>query len=461
MTELQQFANTDTVKRALRAGGLRDGIDAKADLITRAASQLAAEGTVGEGRAYFVPGRIEVLGKHTDYCGGRSLVATVERGICMVAAPRTDGRVRIRSLDLEDKVDFGWDPELQVPSQGWSNYPMTVARRLARNFPQACRRGADIAFGGDLPQASGMSSSSALVIASYRALADIEEVEQTPEFTAEIGDPLALAEYLGTHENGQSYGGLAGDRGVGTFGGSEDHTAILCSQPDTLGQFRYCPTKFEANAAMPQGWLFALGVSGVVAEKTGAAQVLYNRASLQARTLVDAWNAAGEGDQVYLAPILASAGDAPQRLRQAITDGHGEFTADELELRLSHFETEDALIEPAATALAAADLDTFSTWVARSQQWTEKVLGNQVPETVMLADTARDFGAAAASAFGAGFGGCVWALVCAGEAADFLQRWSNGYHARFPNHVSKSNFFTSPAGPAAFILNLSTESAGV
>ena len=79
----------------------------------------------------------------------------------------------------------------------------------------------------------------------------------------------------------------------------------------------------------------------------------------------------------------------------------------------------------------------------------------------MLADTARDFGAAAASAFGAGFGGCVWALVCAGEAADFLQRWSNRYHARFPNHVSKSRFFTSPAGPAAFILNLSTESAGV
>ncbi|MFP6644278.1 MAG: galactokinase family protein [Candidatus Latescibacterota bacterium] len=453
MKQLGQFASPESVAAALRAGGLRDGIDTKANLFTRAANRLLAAGGSRAARAYFVPGRIEVLGKHTDYCGGRSLVAAVERGICLVAAPRDDGQVHIHALDADDSVWFGWDPDLDVPVGRWTNYPMTVARRLARNFPDTCRRGADIAFAGDLPQASGLSSSSALVVATYRALADVEGVEETAAFTAEVGDELSLAEYLGTHENGQSYGTLTGDRGVGTFGGSEDHTAILCSQPDALGQFGYCPTRFEARVPVPEGWVFALGVSGVVAEKTGAAQVLYNRASLSVRSLVDAWNAAGEGDQVYLARILASSPDAPSRLRAAVAAGYGDFTAAELEQRLSHFEAEDALIDSAAKALAVGDLDAFGESVARSQEWTESMLGNQVPETILLAQAARHHGAAAASAFGAGFGGCVWALVRSDGAADFLQAWAGAFHGRFPSRIGASHFFTSPAGPAAFELN--------
>jgi galactokinase len=204
---------------------------------------------------------------------------------------------------------------------------------------------------------------------------------------------------------------------------------------------------------VPEGWVFALGVSGVVAEKTGAAQVLYNRASLSVRSLVDAWNAAGEGDQVYLARILASSPDAPSRLRAAVAAGYGDFTAAELEQRLSHFEAEDALIDSAAKALAVGDLDAFGESVARSQEWTESMLGNQVPETILLAQAARHHGAAAASAFGAGFGGCVWALVRSDGAADFLQAWAGAFHGRFPRRIGASHFFTSPAGPAAFELN--------
>ncbi len=450
MNDLAALCRSAAVAEALRAAGLRDGIEAKAGLFERAARQLHTDGATGPARAYFVPGRIEVLGKHTDYCGGGSLVAAVERGICIVATPRTDGQVHIRGLDVDDAVCFAWDADLAVPVGDWKNYPMTVARRLARNFPDCCRLGADIAFGSDLPQASGMSSSSALVIATYRALADIEGIAEAEAFSAEIADTLSLAEYLGTHENGQSYGQLAGDLGVGTFGGSEDHTAILCSQPDMLGQFRYCPTRFERHVAVPEGWVFALGVSGVVAEKTGAAQQLYNRASLRVRSLVEAWRAAGEGGQVYLAQILASAADAPQRLRAATASGHGGFSAEELHLRLRHFEMEDALLDEAATALAAGDLPSFGHAVARSQQYTASMLGNQVPETILLAQAAGEHGAAAASAFGAGFGGCVWALVPAASSSQFLQAWSAAYHGEFPERAAASRFFTSPAGPAAF-----------
>lgn len=453
MTDLQSLTNPAGVAQVLRQEGLRDGIDAKTELFCRAAKHLQDRGVRGTARAYFVPGRIEVLGKHTDYCGGRSLVAAVERGICMVASPRTDGQLRLHALDLEDQVKFRWDRELDVPSEGWQNYPMTVARRLARNFADSCRKGADIAFAGDLPLASGMSSSSALVIATYLCLAEIEGVHETAVFRAEIDGVLSLAEYLGTNENGQSYGALAGDRGVGTFGGSEDHTAILSSRADQLGQFSYCPTVRERHVALPEGWIFALGVSGVVAEKTGAAQILYNRASFRARSLVEAWNRAGEGEQVYLADILASTPKAGARLRELINHGYGDFSGEELTLRLSHFEAEDGLIDTAVSALADGNLSAFGDAVDHSQEWTDTMLGNQVPETVHLARSARAQGAAAASAFGAGFGGCVWALVEAQGAEGFLQQWAAAYRSRFPDRSAQARFFTSHAGPAAFPLH--------
>jgi galactokinase len=440
------------VVEALRHGGLRDGLEAKADLVVRADAELSRLGAQAARRAWFVPGRIEVLGKHTDYCGGRSLVAAVERGITVVAAPRSDGRLRFVGLDVDDVVEVGWDADLEVPDSGWRNYPLTVARRLARNFPDQCRRGADVAIAADLPPAAGMSSSSALIIAVYQALAAIEQIERSDRFRAHVADTLSLAEYLGTHENGQSYGDLAGDRGVGTFGGSEDHTAILCSDADGLGLFRYCPTRFERRVRVPPGWVFALGVSGVVAEKTGAAQHLYNRASLRVRALVDAWRAAGYGDQTYLAQVLASAPDAGQRLRGCIAEGFGGFDGAELATRLQHFEREETYIDAACAALERSDLDGFGGQVARSQADSHELLGNQVPETIFLAESAQAAGAPAASAFGAGFGGCVWALVPQDGADEVLERWSALYHARFPERQEASRFFLSPAGPAAFEL---------
>ncbi len=123
----------------------------------------------------FVPGRIEVLGKHTDYCGGRSLVCAADRGFCVLAFPRDDALVRITDVVAGESREFEFSPELLPPLGDWANYPMTVARRLARNFPGKLR-GAEIAFASDLPPAAGMSSSSALIIACFLALARINDL---------------------------------------------------------------------------------------------------------------------------------------------------------------------------------------------------------------------------------------------------------------------------------------------
>ena len=117
--------------------------------------------------------------------------------------------------------------------------------------------------------------------------------------------------------------------------------------------------------------------------------------------------------------------------------------------RLDHFLAENERIIPAAArALAEGAIDEFGRCVDQSQQNAEELLENQIPPTIYLARSARQCGAAAASAFGAGFGGSVWALMPAAAAADFLAEWERRYRGEFPAEAPRCHFFLSGAGPA-------------
>ena len=442
----------------LAVEGLSDqAAQRKAELFAKAAISLP--GPVDEDRqsyvtAFFVPGRIEVLGKHTDYAGGRSMVAPAEQGFCLIAWPRNDDQVTVTDAASGESVAFKMHPDLVSRSGHWSNYPMTVARRVARNFPLATL-GADIAFASDLPPAAGMSSSSAMIVAVFFALAHangLDSLLAPPDHRELFKNPMTLAGYLACIENGQSYGALEGDRGVGTFGGSEDHTAILCAKPGRISQYAYCPVEFEQAIPVPKGYTFAIGVSGVVAEKTGAALEKYNRASRLASAVAELWRRETGREDPHLAAALGSYPYAPEQLKKFVeTVRHDEFEPAALSARLEHFMIESGDIVPkAGRALIEGDLRRFGRLVDRSQQAAERLLGNQVPETVYLAAAARQNGAIAASAFGAGFGGSVWAMVEVPKADSFLTAWAEAYRKEFPQNAESSTFFLTAAGPPAF-----------
>ena len=451
------FTDRGSLAKLLVATGL--GMSAsrsKADLFAKAASQLARIDSAGRSArpaGLFVPGRIEVMGKHTDYAGGHSMVAAAGRGLCLVVSPRHDSRIVVSDVGFDDTIEFNLDPEL-VPQAGhWSNYPMTVARRMVRNFPEA-DRGANIAIGSDLPPAAGMSSSSAVIVAMSLALARVNDLWTLPEFRENVKDLVDLAGYLAVIENGQTFGTLQGDRGVGTFGGSEDHTAILCSRPNEVSQYSYCPLRFQRTLPMPGGYTFAVGASGVVAEKTGAAMEKYNQASRLAARCAELWRTETGRDEPHLAAIVDSSTGAAEQMRQIIRDSAvsaPDMPPDALLDRFEHFHAENEELLPAVgRALAQGDLDAFGRFTDRSQHQAEHLLGNQIPETAYLAKTARENGAAGSNAFGAGFGGSVWALVEDTRIDDFLTAWREAYLARFPQHAKASLFFTTAAGPAAF-----------
>ena len=93
-------------------------------------------------------------------------------------------------------------------------------------------------------------------------------------------------------------------------------------------------------------------------------------------------------------------------------------------------------------------VEEFGRLVDESQSGAEQGLRNQVPETIALQRSARELGAHAASGFGAGFGGSVWALVPTGGAEEFGQRWLAAYRASHPERSGATASVTRPGGAA-------------
>jgi galactokinase len=392
----------------------------------------------------FVPGRIELFGKHTDYAGGRSLVCAVDRGFHLLACPHRGAQLRLIDAISGELREF---PIGDVPadSSDWSIYPATAARRMALNFPGP-HRGAQIIFASDLPAAAGLGSSSALVVATWIALAEINRLSAHPHYTSNITNAHELAEYLACVESGVSYKSLAGDLGVGTIGGSQDHTAILCCQEGTFSQFAYRPVRLERKVPLPSTCTLVVGVSGVTAQKTGAAKDRYNRSVKLAGQVLQIWNdAAGRADST-LAGAVHGAPDAPQRMRQSIE--HSTMLLDRFEQFL---EESEQIVPAAAEALREADFARLGFLAARSQELAEQRLGNQIEQTKDLARMARSCGAVAASAFGAGFGGSVWAIVPVERADEFLVRWQQAYLLKHPELRPAARFFLTPAGRSASV----------
>ena len=441
-------------ERLLLAGLSEEEVARKSRLFARASAALGKRQTL----RLWVPGRIEFLGKHTDYAGGRSLICTVERGFAVVAAPRDDRIIRLTDAVTSNHIEIELSSSLPAAEGSWTNYAITVARRIARNFPGPLR-GADIAFASDLPPAAGLSSSSALVVATFLAIADLNAISAHEEYKRSLPHAEDLAGYLGAVESGAPFGALAGDRGVGTFSGSQDHTAILLSRAGSLVQYSFAPVRFERTVPLPADHVFVIGASGVLAEKTGAALELYNDQARRVHALLARWRVATGRDDATLSAALASSTNGFDRLRTIVRDPViAASTADgyepvDLASRLDQFAAESLEIIPAAgDALESGDLQTLGDLVDRSQRGAELLLGNQVPETFHLARSARSLGATAASAFGAGFGGSVWALVRKDEAHRFVQCWQENYEARFPEPAERASFFVTAAGPAAMRL---------
>jgi galactokinase len=289
---------------------------------------------------------------------------------------------------------------------------------------------------------------------TFFALAVPNGLMQSERFTAQIGSRLDLAMYLACAENGQTFRALAGRQGVGTFGGSEDHTQILNAQPGVLSLYQFCPTLLERECPFPSDLSLVVAYSGVEAAKTGSAMEQYNRAARRAQAAVQFHNQAF-GTSFQLLRDLADAfgADGARRLQDPGSELAASPRLAELDLpgRFRQFFEEDRRLIPAAVeALERRDYTRLGELIDESHALSRVHLRNIVPEIDALQATARQLGAVAASGFGAGFGGSAFAIVPKGTEELFNQAWQEAYSQRFPQRAAAAQFFqTAVSGRAA------------
>ncbi len=128
-----------------------------------------------EPRVFRAPGRVNLIGEHTDYNGGFVLPMAIDRETVVAAAPREDRRVRLFSLNVEGSFEFDLDAPGEKQRGIWLDYVEGVARALEAGGLRL--GGADLAVASDVPVGSGLSSSAALEVSTGLALASVSGLE--------------------------------------------------------------------------------------------------------------------------------------------------------------------------------------------------------------------------------------------------------------------------------------------
>ena len=148
-------------------------------MIDRAALRRAFEdlygGESGAPRLFRAPGRVNLIGEHTDYNEGFVLPMAIDRETCVAARARDDRRVRIYSLNVDERAEFDLDAPGERERGIWLDYVEGVAHALERRGVRL--GGADLAISSDVPVGAGLSSSAALEVSSGLALASVSGVE--------------------------------------------------------------------------------------------------------------------------------------------------------------------------------------------------------------------------------------------------------------------------------------------
>jgi galactokinase len=403
----------------------------------------------------YVPGRVEILGKHTDYAGGRSITAAVERGFVFAASPRSDSKVNVYDISRVRKTSFKLEKGL-IPEEGhWTNYLVKVARRLIFNFGSELN-GADIAFASDLPSTSGLSSSSVLVTGFFLSFAHVSGIFKKYNFISNIKDTFNLASYISAIENGFDFGTLYGEKGAGNFGSSQDQIAFLCSNKGFFSQYSYCPVKLERQIPLPEGYVLGIATSGMKAQKKVNAKEKYNSLIMQASVLVNIWNNQHGTAFSTLNELVSQAGAELVKLTlPAMIESSRKkagFKTAQLMKRFEHFIKESNEIVPlAGEALLKGDIDSFARLSDESERISGTYFDNSTSEAQFLCRIAKELGAPAACSFSGGFGGSVWALVPVEAAIEgFFFEWANEYRKAFAAASKYAEFISTWLGPASF-----------
>jgi galactokinase len=353
-----------------------------ADRVGRVAAAFAERtGRDPEG-VWAAPGRVNLIGEHTDYNDGFVLPAAIDRLVLVAAGRRAGGRLRLWSLQAGPPADLELAEVGPGRVGGWAAYPAGVAWALGQAGVEL--GGADLVVDGDVPAGSGLSSSAALECAAATALADLHGAGL---------DRAALAGLARRAEN----------EVVGVPSGVMDQMVSMLGR---AGHALFLDTRSLGTEQVPLP-LEAAGLCLVVID-TRAGHRLVDGAYADRRAACQAAAAA------LGVPALRDA--TPEQVEAA-----AGALGDPGRRRARHVVTENARVLAAVELLRAGGLDRLGPLLAASHASLRDDYEVSSPELDTAVEAAVAAGAVGARMTGAGFGGSAIALVeaaLAGRVAD-------------------------------------------
>lgn len=327
-----------------------------------------------EGSVYASPGRVNLIGEHTDYNGGFVFPGAIDKG--MVAEIKINGteKVRAYSIDLKDYVEFGLNEE-DAPRASWARYIFGVCREMIKRG--ATLHGFDTAFAGDVPLGAGMSSSAALESTYAFALNDM--------FGCGI-DKFELAK-IGQSTEHNYCGVKCGimDQFASVFGKEGSLLLLDCRSLE----YKYYPFN-------PKGYKLVLLDSVVKHELASSA---YNKRRISCETACAAIRKNH--------PEVEFLRDATMDMLNAVK---AEITEEDY-MRAEYVIGEVQRVMDVCAALEAGDYETVGARMYETHWGMSKLYEVSCEELDFLNDCAKKNGVTGSRVMGGGFGGCTINLV--------------------------------------------------
>jgi len=326
------------------------------------------------GFVYASPGRINLIGEHTDYNGGFVFPGAIDKGMIAEIKPNGTKKVLAYSIDLKDYVEFGLNEE-DAPHASWARYIFGVCREMIKRGVKV--EGFNTAFAGDVPLGAGMSSSAALESTYAFALNEL--------FNGNI-DKFELAKVGQATEH--NYCGVncgIMDQFASVFGKAGSLIRLDCRSLE----YQYFPFK-------PEGYRLVLLDSVVKHELASSA---YNKRRQSCETAV----AAIKKNH----PTVEFLRDATMDMLKAVKD---EITAEDY-MRSEYVIEEIQRVLDVCDALEVGDYETVGQKMYETHHGMSKLYEVSCEELDFLNDCAKECGVTGSRVMGGGFGGCTINLV--------------------------------------------------
>lgn len=367
-------------------------------------------------RIFRAPGRVNLIGEHTDYNDGFVMPAALEHATWVAVAPRADRRIVVHSRRSDATAELDLDAGPIRPMGHWSDYVFGVARILLEKGHRLT--GCDMTLTSTVPVGSGLSSSAALEVSVCGALAALAGITLDRVETAKICQ-------------------RAENEHVGMRCGIMDQYASSCSSAGHALMID-CRSLEARAVAIDPGCRIVVANSMVHHVLAGGGE----------------YNARRKSCEDGVARLRTRLGDGVRALRDVsieALEANRDLLDTETHRRCRHIVTENARVLAAVTAADAGDVTRFGALMDASHVSMRDDFEISCPEVDVMVDLARMLpGVYGSRMTGGGFGGCTVSLVAVGAVEDFTATLRATY--REATGLESEIFACAPAAGAGEVL---------